>query len=460
MYSNTGIVVISGIFAVAIGLAWRWAPDAPYAYLFFMAYTLYMIRGRGGFGDPAVISLFAFGLYAMVPALLTDPSDDDVNWGFDIRGANYIYSVASVAIVAAVCLAFLLFPSPDSAPKSAANRVTSSFYVETLTAVGLSVFLSMIFIALHGVYLIGGGDDAYLDRFTNLGIPGTGILFLSAPLAMAGLCFAMVSVGRFKSPIYLFCGIPYVLLFLALGQRKYLLLPVLLLTFRFFRIRSVWLLGVVLVIAVSGYAAFNYIGFLRESNIALSDALNAGTISLFMDDYQHYMNGEVHTVYVTAAAAYEHAISASFLNDYVGSFLNLLPQFVFGVRTTIDGRFAELVEPSIGELGGGFAFSYFGEAYLVGGTLGIVLATIAMTLFLRCVFVWGKGLKVEGLGGVVSLAMTYYALWYVRTSFAIVVHEICYQIGVILAIYWGIRLSQTRYRRVQAPPLAIIDLPR
>lgn len=446
MNTTSRIVVTTAVFTLAIVLAWRWLDDIPaIPYGLFIAYTIYMIKAQRGFGDPAVISLFAFGLYAIIPSLVADPlSDTATDWGFDVQGAAYIYSVASVAMIAAIGLSFMLYGAETISDSDA----PTAFYPEAVTATILSVFLAMIFIALNGIFRIGESDESYLDRFADLNMPGAGILFLSAPLATAALCFALVSTNRLRSPINVLCVVPFAFLFLALGQRKYLLLPVLFLTFRFFRIRSFFDLAVVLAAAMFGYATFNYIGFLRESNISLSDALDARTFALFIDGFQHNVNGEVYTLYLTAASAYEHALSASFLNNYLGAFVVLLPQFLFGNRTTIDNQFAQLVTPDVADMSGGYAYSYFGEAYLAGGIFGIFLATLAMTLFLRYIFVRGKGLQFRGIWGVISLTMTYYAMWYLRLSFVVALHEIVYQIAVIFMIYWGVRLSRMRYERV------------
>jgi hypothetical protein len=448
--TTSRIVVTTTVFTLAIVLAWRWADDIPTApYGLFIGYTIYMIKTRRGFGDPAVISLFAFGLYAIMPSLVADPSADPsaTDWGFDVQGAAFIYSVASVAMIGAIGLSFVLYGVETTLDSDAPF---TTFYPEAVIAMTLSVFLIMIFITLNGIYRIGESDESYLNRFVDLSVPGAGILFLSAPLATAALCFAIVSTDRLRSLINILCAVPFALLFLALGQRKYVLLPLLLLTFRFFRIRSFLHLAIVLFAAMFGYATFNYIGFLRVSNISLSEALDLRTFALFIDGFQHNLNGEVYTLYLTAASAYEHALSASFLQNYVGAFLVLLPQFLFGNRTTIDSQFAELVAPDVADLSGGYAYSYFGEAYLAGGVVGIFLATLAMTLFLRYIFIRGNGLNFKGIWGVVSLTMTYYAMWYLRLSFTIALHEIVYQIAVIFLIHGGVRLSRVRYERVQA----------
>ena len=457
MNTNARIVVTTAVFTLAIVLAWRWTNDIPaIPYGLFVGYTIYMVKARRGFGDPAVISLFAFGLYAIMPSLVADPLADPsvTDWGFDLQGAAYIYSVSSVAMITATGLSFVLYGVETA--DSDAPRTT--FYPEAVLAMILSIFLIMIFIALNGIYLLGESGEAYLSRFADLSVPGSGILLLSAPLATAALCFAIVSTTRLRSLINVLCVVPFALIFLALGQRKYLLLPVLLLTYRFFRVRSLLHLAIVLVAAMFGYATFNYLGFLRLYNISLSDALDARTFALFIDGYQHNLNEEVYTLYLTAASAYEHALSGSFLHDYLGAFVVLLPQFLFGNQTTIDHQFAQLVNPDVADMRGGYAFSYFGEAYLAGGIVGIFAATLAMTLFLRYIFVRGKGLQFRGIWGVVSLTMTYYAMWYLRLSFAIALHEIVYQIAMIFVIYWGVRLSRMRYARVQ--PLITSQLRR
>src|SRR4051794_39013291 len=114
--SNGPVVLWSLVFLGLIGTAWavteeyELGPIIPYG-LFFL-FVMYLIRMRHGFGDPATISLFTFSLYATLPLLSVDaPSATD--FGFDLAGAAYIYSVASVAMLAATGLAFAVFPSPD-----------------------------------------------------------------------------------------------------------------------------------------------------------------------------------------------------------------------------------------------------------------------------------------------------------------------------------------------------------
>lgn len=451
MTSNSRIVAVTFAVTLATVLAWYLVgydiPVVPYG--LFTGYIMYMVTIRKGFGDPAVISLFAFGLYAIMPSMMVgllsdDPSIDD--WGFDVQGAFHIYAIASVAMLVATGLAFVLYPVPEPADNPVSS---SSFYAEAIAAATLSALLSMTFIAQHGIFQLGGSGN-YLDRFAALATPGTGILALNAPLAIAALCFAIVSANRLASRIYLVCLVPYALLFISTGQRKYLLHPFLFLSFRFFCVRSFLQLVCIFAVAAIGYVAFGYLGFLREAEIPVSRCFDPATIALFVDDFQRYVTGEVYTLYLTAASAYEHVLDASFLQNYLGAFLGLLPNFLFGPKNTaIDAQFAELVSPETAELHGGFAYSYFGEAYLAGGIAGIFLATIAMTLFFRSIFVWGKGQQFRGLGGVVSLTMTYEAMWYIRLSFAIAVHEIVYQIMVIFLIHTAIRFSRARYERSQ-----------
>jgi hypothetical protein len=454
---NFRIVVVSALCALAVIFARAWVghdinsnPVIPYG--IFVAYAAYMIKVRRGFGDPAVISLFAFIMYAIPPLFIIDNSSYNV-FGFDLEGSYYIYSVASVAIIIATALAFALLPCPEfEVPDPTNGQRREAFNGEALIAAGLSVILSIIFIAQHGIY---EGGQLYLGRFSALNIPGTGILFLNSPLATAALCFALVSATRLSIPACVLFAMPYALVFLALGQRKFILLPFLLFVFRFFRVNSIWQLVLVLAIAAAGYVGFEYLGFLRETNIAFSEAFDPRTIALFEEGLPRYLNGEAYGIYVTASSAYSHAVSGSFAHNYLDSFLSLLPQFLFGHQyTSIDGQYVQLVAPDIADLRGGYGYSYFGEAYLVGGNAGIFLATIAMTLFLRCVFVWGGGLQFCGIFGVVSLAMAYHAMWYLRLSFVGFVHEVTIQVAVILIIHAAIRLvsgAKSRPFRLRPP---------
>jgi hypothetical protein len=437
---DTPILVAAALFGGAISLAWALDSGPVIAYGIFVVFAIYMVKVRQGFGDPAVISLFTFVLYAAVP-LFDVATSTEADFGYDVQGALFIYSTASIAMIVATGVAFAVFPAAES---GAAPRV-SAFHVEAAIAASLSVFLSMIFIAQHGIFLIGGAGD-YLDRFANLAVPGSGILFLSYPLATATLCFAIVSFDRL-SIMYAYCLIPYLLLFLSLGQRKFVLIPFLLLTFRFLRTKSFLQVIGLFAVAIFGFAVFNYIGFLREAEIGFSEALDAKILTRYLDDFS-VSNGEVYILYVTAASAYAHAVDGSFMHNYIAPFQLLLPQFLTGTTyRTIEQEFAALAEPEVADSNGGMGYSFFGEAYVVGDVLGIFLATIAITLILRCIFVLGKGLRFTGIWGVVSLALTYQGMWYLRQGFGMLLHEVTIQIVIILGIHAAVRLSRLRHER-------------
>ncbi len=116
----------------------------------------------------------------------------------------------------------------------------------------------------------------------------------------------------------------------------------------------------------------------------------------------------------------------------------LIPHFILPTNSfePLNTRFAHTYFPATTFTGMGWGFSFFGEAYLVGGYVVVATATIAMMLLFRWLYVVGGASQRTGLLGAISLSAIPYTFWFQRNALGYLVKEfLVYQIAVLLLVY-------------------------
>jgi hypothetical protein len=132
-----------------------------------------------------------------------------------------------------------------------------------------------------------------------------------------------------------------------------------------------------------------------------------------------------------------------------------LPHFLFGQHTylSVNDRFALTFDPKTAYTGMGWGFSFFGEAYLVGGYPMVIVATLSVMIFFRWLYIRGGRDERRGVIGAVSLAAIPFAFWFQRNALAYFVKEfLILQAGTIFMAYYSIKLlfKQSRFSRPNA----------
>ena len=182
-----------------------------------------------------------------------------------------------------------------------------------------------------------------------------------------------------------------------------------------------------------------YLGFLRESNAGISRALEPALIENFAASGSDAFHGESVGVFATASAAHDGFVRGlPYAGDYLRCWMMSIPHFLLPVSSfePLNERFAHTYFPASIFTGMGWGFSFFGEAYAVGGYAVVVAASIAMMLLFRWLYVVGGAAQRTGLLGAISLSAIPYTFWFQRNALAYFVKEfLVYQIAVVLLVY-------------------------
>jgi O-antigen polysaccharide polymerase Wzy len=404
-------------------------------YLLFFLFCLFLIHIRQGIFDPFVVLCWSTLFYGFVP-LLAEKDEFVVQFGTD--GAYYIYTIA----INALCFSFIVLDYVSSEThvvrtRGGDDKNDAVTFIAMILCAAVSIFLETLYYAQHGSVVVGELD--YLEGFRARGETGSGIFLLSSPLALAGVSFLLTSKYRDKLFAYIICLAPFALLYFVHSERKYVLAPLLVIAARQIKIRNISSMAAASIGAAFVWLIFSYFGYLRIRNYGVADAFNVEALNGFLFTIGYEIGAETPTIYATASAAYLEFIKPlPFLGDYLLSWQLALPQFIFGngLFVSTGDRFAINVNPDTAALGMGYGFSFWGEAYLVGGTSGVVLVAFGMAYLARVLFERGMASGVSGPRGAILIASIYYAHWMNRNDFAHFLKEfLIYYVVVILFMY-------------------------
>lgn len=399
---------------------------------------------RKSLSDPFSLILMAAFVYSAFPLLFGTPG----SWAalrFGFEGASAIYAVGNIAIVLGIAIATLLVNDNRCAAQE--SQTEAALLAGVCSAV-LACLLASVLVATRGSVLLG--HVTYSESFRPEARDGAGVLLLAAPLAAAGLTLMMTSGARLRLFHHFIGAAGYCGLYLALGQRKYLLYPAMFYAVRYFRFQSVPKFLTLLSIAGFGMTVFLYLGFLRTEGSSYSQIFDKRSVSQFASGRSDNLSGESLPVFATASAAHDGFIAPlPYWGDYLESWMMCVPNFVSrNLFVPLNVRFAQAYDPRAAAEGAGWGFSFFGEAFLIGGYPLVAVASFIM----MCVFRWfyvlgGRDLR-SGLRGAISLSILPFTFWFQRNAFAYFVKEFLFlQVGtIVLAYYTASYIASLRRR--------------
>jgi len=410
--------------------------------IIYLTYCINIVLIRRGFSDPLAISAFSLFIYGVIPNI-ADTSRDTLVSDFGTGGAYYIYSMAMCAMIVGVGASYLIIspgqrPPKGPPPKNLAMKTRIALYI----SYGGGCALNLVYISIFG--LASGSAVGYEDHFIHNMSTGSGVLLFAAPLAVTSTCYFLLSDLKKSASNFAIMAIPHALLYLSLGERKYIIIPALTIATYYVRLvsfKSIFLLTILFSIA---WFVFVYLGFLRFNDFSIADAFNPNVQSWFFQEFSFYIAGETPSLYGTASAAYEHFIEPlPYFGDYLDSWKMALPQFLFGkeIFNPLTNRFTVAHNPLSAALGMGWGFSFWGEAYLVAGTIGIFVVALMMALVFRAIYRFGALQNFYGPRGAAYLTSLYFALWYQRNAFAHFLKEYAiYQLACVALCYYAASL--------------------
>jgi hypothetical protein len=445
----------------AIAPAFDVPPNYPMCGILAIYCVLHLMY-RGSLSDPVLVFAFTMLIYAYLP-LTIDLSFSQLLARFGYNGANLIYAAVIPSFFAGNVIAMLWMPLQKHREQVATadtQRREAAFTRAAILGSATSIALSLIYIARNGVVL--GGDVAYSEGFVDRMAAGAGVLQMAVPTAIAALAFALMSRKRFSSIAMWLPIAAFFMLLISQGQRKYLIIPALMLVagrVRFGNPLTVVAFGMAGVIA---YIGFNYLGYMRTYGIDLSQALDQSVLDRFFYYLPANVSGETPALYATTSSAYTgFIVPLPNFGDYLLSWAMLLPQFFFGQITyqPATTRFSYALDPVAASQGMGYGYSLWGEAYLVGGFLAITVVALISIIVLRFIYVRAGGSRLIGMAGVIALSTLYYALWLQRNPIAYFMREyVLFQLVPTFALYWIALRVKFRIGKQPASERASVNL--
>lgn len=403
-----------------------------------------MMMIRQGLSDPLVIVAASLAIYGGLP-LFTMSDSGTLNFGLSYYGAYLIYATASVAVIFSIGLSVILVRAPKEEPRDVPER-QDIWLRASVIASSISVVLTAVYVLQNGTVFTG--NKQYGEMFLARHAAGSGILLLGVPLAVAGLCLYLSSSAKRRMDILCLNFAPFIFLYITHMQRKYLIIPAIIYAARVIRVKSAARVAAILAGIVVGLVVFSYAGYLRINNIPFSEALSEKSLSSFSSQSSaQSIGGETIILYATAASAYNGQVTAlPWAGDYLLAPMMSLPQFVFGraIFTSLNDRFSETVTRAAYFRGGGWGFSFFGEAFAVGGFAVVVLVTFIMVLGFRWLYVRARGTGWQGVASAVCLASLPNALWFQRNAFAYFFREflVIQVLTILLVVAIAVLLTQ------------------
>ena len=459
--SNDDIAVVSASFIYGLIMAMlllvQYVLSDTYSVLPFfclLVFFCHLLKIRRSMSDPfTIMLLFAF-IYAAFPLLFGQPN----SWAslhFDFDGAALIYAVGSVAMILGIGLSTALIREN----RSQRRRMLDGGYDRTAYVAGVllstfSLLLTTIFVVKQGTVVLGG--HSYAQSFQIHLEEGMGIFNLAVPMAAGGVALMIASNFPLKPYHHCLAVVPYFALFVAQGQRKYLIIPAIFYFARYVKFNSWTRILALLAVCVVGFVFFMYLGFIRGNGYTFAQLLTPSAIDDFLKHGGQAFGGETVPVYATASSAYKGFVAPlPQAGDYLKSWMICLPNFLFRTPPfqSLNSRFSLAYNPRFQYEGGGWGFSFFGEAYLIGGYLMIVVAVFAIMLLFRWLYVSGGRDLRRGPMGAISLAALPFTFWFQRNSFALFLKEfLVLQVIIILFAYHATAFALIQ-RRVRSSKL-------
>lgn len=380
-------------------------------------YVARLLVLNGRFQDPAVLMMTFAAIYCAVPLALAE-ANSRATFFLPIDGAAWIYVVGTIGLLVGVAVGGRIFT-----PRLRFGSPTPMLARAGLLASAVSASLTFVYILKYGM---AGITHTYSESFSLRESGIFGVLFLAVPFAAAGLCLTLCSGLKLGLWRWGWILAPYALLFLAHGQRKFIIFPLLFVMAKKVQIKNPAYFIAASLIAIPAFVGFQFAGFTRTNDTA--------SFSDFLDAQGDAMGGEALPVFSTAAAAAESKIDALPLGaDYFMAPLMSLPQFLFGLQfLPLNVRFGVWWNADQAADGTGWGFSFFGEAFLVGGYAATLFVPLLITLIFRFLYVRGLASSQIGVMAAISLSMLPLVFWFQRNAFAYLFKEFSYQIAVIL----------------------------
>ncbi len=432
--ANAWPLVPVSMIAMAMQLAFADSSIVMAASIVFYAYyVIAFIRSAGGVSNPIAFTLIVALFYTYLP-FLPGQEFDYVTEVFGLEGGYKIMAVADCSLVTAIYLSNVLFKAQTELP---ARSVVTDWGIEIATNVslGVSCVLTMLYILRFGV--VASGEVDYEYSFMQRQEAGAGILMLGVPF---GLLTAALAFTRGRITIYRLAAgcAPFALLLLATGQRKYIIMPALTFVAAQVKLRSMYRIAVFVVAIFLGMFVFGFLGFLRINNYTIYDAFDAVLLQEFLANIGQYVSGETPTLLATASSAYQGFMDPlPFFGDYLRAWEMSVPQFLVGLTyISANDRFTFAITPEFASLGGGWGYSFFAEAFMVGGYPGVFVATTAVAVFFRYLYRLALAGGRNSVFYALMVCGNYHAIWFERNSFAFFLKEyLIYQTAVAASVF-------------------------
>jgi len=411
-------------------------------------YAAHLMYIRRGFGDPAVILMIALSMYYFLP-LVTMPSTG-VIFGIPYEAGYYVTTVAVIAAIFSIGLStfFKGNKADEMARRSAGDNAQWLRRSEfgALLSSGICIILTAIYFVKFGA--VTGGDASYGEAFMDRLGTGVGYLLWDLPFGLTGLAFAVSRKGGKRELLTIGVALfAYVFMYYVMSQRKLLVIPCILLVARYIRMDNLTKVLAAVGVIVGGTLVFDYLGYMRITETDFLHALAPEVQTSFWDHASLYIGGETPILMATASAAHLGIVPPlPYGQDYWLAPLMCLPQFLFKQQFVgFNDRFALIWTHDEAVNGGGWGFSYFGEADAVGGTgfggfLAILVAVGAMVMLFRYIYVKGRWQTFGQMtfSSAVLAASLPYALWFQRNSFSFFFKEMIFQQLISLFLVYGI----------------------
>ena len=405
---------------------------------FHLGFTMDLVFISGGVTTPFTVVMIGALMYSYLP-FLPGQVPDLLMATFGLDGGYVISAVANCCLIVAIYVSVILLPVKAGRSR-AAMAGDIALTTAGIAAAAVSSLLTLIYIARFGA--VGFGNVAYDQSFIQRQETGAGILFLGVPLALSAAAVLMTRdrLTYFKLAVSL---IPFVLLIGSTGQRKFIIMPALTLVSTKLRVKSLYSISLIIIGVAFGEMLFGYLEFLRLNEYGISDALNSNYLGDFFNEIGLHLSGETPALMATASSAYQDYMAPlPYMGDYLRSWEMSTPQYYLGLQTfdSANDRFAFQFTPEFAALGGGWGYSFFGEAYMVAWFPGVVIMTTGVVFVFRWIYVNAMQLGRNSLFYAMMICGVYHILWIQRNAFAFFLKEyVVYQGATVLAIFVAAR---------------------
>ncbi|MDR6331756.1 oligosaccharide repeat unit polymerase [Xanthobacter flavus] len=415
--------------------------------VFYLSYAFYLLYIIGELRNPIGIGFIIMLMYSYLP-FIQGPESYGRMARFGVDGGYYIYSVAQFSFVFWVYISGYVFKLPEEVmvPEESPSELMG---VAALCAAAIGSMLGFLYILRFGT--VSSGDVAYGDSFTQRLEEGSGVLFLGGPFGMVGAAIVFTR-AKLRPVDWLVALLPFAIMYVATTQRKFIVIPLVIFLAARLRIKSIYAVGIILTALVCGALLFSYLGFVRVRSISIDEVLSPDRMSEFWDSLGDYISGETPALFGSASAAYAGFIEPlPYFGDYLLSWQMSVPQFLLSSGfETVNTRFSFALTPTIAQLGGGWGFSYFGEAYLVGGFLGVFIMTMIVIFIFRYIYVMAEKNGRQSFFGLMLVCGAYHVIWFQRNAFGYFLKEyIIYQGAIIILVIWSAKIIYSMSRPPQ-----------